>query len=74
MGAGINQVGARWLARERSEFGAAEHSHSMAERSVIQRSADSEISTTPPRYPLVDHLDGKRLLEWWLLLREFGLA
>jgi len=67
------QIGARWLAREQREIGAAQHSLAQAERTVIQHDAGQSNQSEPPRYPL-PLLMGQRALRLWVsVLGEYGL-
>lgn len=55
------QAGARWIARELYEIGAAENSHSLAEGSVIQHDRSRTSEQPPQTYPLIDRLSQRSL-------------
>lgn len=62
------QRGARWLAREQREIGAAGGDSDQDAARI------TPAATEPPRYPLSDCMSDKALLEWWMVMREFGLG
>jgi hypothetical protein len=65
----VEQRGARWLALERQEIGAAPDGQESKDSGAI-----SQAEITPPRYPLPDLMTDRALVRWWLVVREFGLG
>ena len=63
-----DQRGARWLAHEQRETGADAGSQAPA------RSGNNQAGTEPPRYPVTDCMGDRALVEWWMVLKEYGLA
>lgn len=63
------QRGARWLAREQREIGAATSGDDQPSTGQHHVSAGE-----PPRYPLADCMGDRASVEWWLILREFGVV
>jgi hypothetical protein len=69
MGA-TNQAGARWLAQER--IGAA--TEEPVEPGRVTNPKGGDPATQPPRYPLSECMSDRAVVEWFLVLQEFGLV
>lgn len=63
------QRGARWLARQKREIGAATCGDDQPSTGQHHPRAGE-----PPRYPLSDCMGDRAFLEWWLVLKAFGLV
>jgi hypothetical protein len=65
------QRGARWLAQQQREIGAATLRH-VAEEGVDPAHEYHSNQPGPPRYHLTDCMCSRALVNWFLILREYG--
>ena len=69
---GASNIGGRWLAREQHEIGAATDEPAEQGTGSLTRNGGGPADAMPPLYPITDCMSERALVEWWMVVREFG--